>query len=83
MSPLAALLTGVVRHLLDWFRALRRDLAFGLGCTALHHRLSAVGLPTCYPEPAAADDPAWSERRIYDPCLALRLGGSGSVVAAI
>lgn len=61
-------------HILSFFRMLRAELAFYIGCLNLHQRLSDVGSPICFPEPTTAARSALSARDLYDPCLALRVG---------
>ncbi|MDX6740096.1 MutS-related protein [Actinocorallia sp. A-T 12471] len=59
----------------DFLAALRDELAFYVGCVNLAEALAAHGLPLCRPEPRPPEDRALSARGLYDPCLALRLGG--------
>ncbi|GAB2675610.1 MutS-related protein [Kribbella swartbergensis] len=59
-------------HILDFFRMLRAELAFYVGCLNLHERLSAKGEPLCIPDPAG-DRRTLTARGLYDPCLSLRL----------
>jgi hypothetical protein len=63
-------------HVRDFFRALRDELGFYVGCLNLAEALSAAGLPFCLPEPHAPADRALSARGLYEPCLALSLGGA-------
>lgn len=60
-----------VDHILGFFRELRRELAFYLGCLHLRERLSQLGVPTAFPEPRPAGVREWSFRGLRDPCLAL------------
>jgi hypothetical protein len=53
----------------------RRELAFYLGCANLVDALGALGLETCLPEPVESSGRALSAAGLYDPCLALELGG--------
>ncbi|MPZ85339.1 MAG: DNA mismatch repair protein MutS [Actinophytocola sp.] len=64
-----------VDHVVSFFRALRVELAFYLGCVTLHERLAAAGRPVCFPEPVAAGESALSARGLYDACLALTVDG--------
>jgi DNA mismatch repair ATPase MutS len=58
-------------HIKSFFQMLRTELAFYIGCTALHERLKALGEPLCFPEPAAFGTRALGYRGLYDPALAL------------
>ncbi|XVQ15539.1 MutS-related protein [Spirillospora sp. CA-255316] len=63
-------------HVRDFFRALRDELGFYVGCLNLAEALSGAGLPICVPEPQAPANAALSARGLYEPCLALSLGGA-------
>lgn len=71
-------------HVRDFFRLLRDELAFYLGCLNLRMRLVAGGQPVCYPVPAAVGSGALDARGLYDASLALTLDGPviGNDVAA-
>ncbi|MBN9743279.1 DNA mismatch repair protein [Amycolatopsis sp. A1MSW2902] len=58
-------------HVLDFFAVLRKELAFYLGCLALHELLERKGQPTCFPDPAPAGRPALTAEGLYDVGLAL------------
>ena len=63
-------------HVLSFFRSLRAELAFYIGCLNLHSRLLAFGEPVCFP--AVAPEP---ERRhrftgLYDVSLSLQKQGA-------
>jgi MutS-like protein len=60
-------------HVLSFFRMLRAELAFYLGCLNLQERLAAKGEPVCFPKPQPAGYPALSARGLYDVCLTLIL----------
>lgn len=60
-------------HVLSFFWALRRELAFYIGCLTLHRRLSGNGEPVCYPAPKPVGARQRSARGLYDVCLSLRL----------
>lgn len=62
-----------VDHVVGFFRALRTELAFYLGCVNLHERLAAAGAPVCFPEPRPDGRPVLSARGLYDVCLALTI----------
>ena len=71
----AAALAQSVDHVLGFFRMLRAELAFYLGCLNLHADLKARGAPTCLPVPHPLGAPAvFTTRGLYDAGLALALG---------
>lgn len=61
-------------HILSFFRMLRTELAFYVGCLNLHQKLSAKGEPTCFPAPSPCAERHFTVRGLYDVCLALKLG---------
>ncbi|MFC9974606.1 hypothetical protein ACFVH6_27250 [Spirillospora sp. NPDC127200] len=63
-------------HVRDFFRALRDELGFYVGCLNLAEDLARTGLPTCLPEPHPPAERALSARGLYEPGLALSLGGT-------
>ena len=73
---------GVVRESEEWilafFRVLRAELGFLIGCLNLHDAISAVNGGLCLPDPVADGEPAFSASGLYDP--GLRLSISGPVV---
>lgn len=60
-------------HILGFFRTLRAELAFYIGCLNLRERLSAKGEPICFPSPAGRAERRFIARGLYDPSLALTL----------
>lgn len=60
-------------HILGFFRTLRSELAFYLGCLNLHQHLTGKGEPVCFPDPADGGDLILSASGLYDPCLSLHL----------
>jgi DNA mismatch repair ATPase MutS len=58
-------------HVRDFFRMLRAELAFYVGCLNLHEQLLRKGEPVCMPLPAAADERRLSCRGLYDVGLTL------------
>ena len=69
----AAALAQSTDHILDFFRMLRLELGFYVGCLNLRDRLTNKGEPTCFPEPLVSGKPMLSARGLYDPCLSLRV----------
>ncbi len=63
-------------HVLAFFRMLRAELAFYVGCLNLYEALTSLGSLTCMPEPREAAEQKRSAKRLYDPALALALGRS-------
>jgi hypothetical protein len=63
-------------HVLGFFRSLRTELAFYVGCLNLHERLSVKGEPVCFPAPGRAGERTHSFRGLYDVSLSLRCEGS-------
>ncbi len=59
-------------HIGSFFAALRRELAFYLGCLNLHDTLVDRGLPVCAPTPHPIASGKMEAHGLYDPCLALR-----------
>jgi hypothetical protein len=58
-------------HILGFFRMLRSELGFYVGCLNLRERLAGKGEPICFPEPFAAGKAILSARGLYDLCLSL------------
>jgi MutS domain V len=61
-------------HILAFFRMLRAELAFYVGCLNLYEALNSLGCPTCMPIPREGAEQKRSAARLYDPALALTLG---------
>ncbi|HZU88084.1 MAG TPA: DNA mismatch repair protein MutS [Stellaceae bacterium] len=62
-------------HILSFFRMLRTELAFYVGCLNLYERLAAKGAPVCFPVPVPAAQRRHTATDLYDVCLELKLGG--------
>jgi DNA mismatch repair ATPase MutS len=60
-------------HILNFFRMLRTELAFHVGCLNLREQLAKKGEPICWPEPVPATKRKHSFQGLYDVCLSLRL----------
>lgn len=63
-------------HLMNFFNALRTELAFYVGCLNLHARLTSSGAPICFPEPGPPSTKALCFAGLYDVSLALHMGQS-------
>lgn len=59
-------------HILGFLHALRKELAFYIGCLRLRERLAAKGLPTCMPVPAPQSERRHAFEGLYDVSLALQ-----------
>jgi hypothetical protein len=60
-----------VDHIRGFFRLLRAELGFYVGCLNLRDRLTAKGEPVCFPDPAGLGTGRLSARGLYDACLSL------------
>jgi len=60
-------------HVLNFFVALRSELAFYVGCLNLNEQLAGNGEPICFPSPRPAEERALTARALYEPCLSLHL----------
>ncbi|HTX57451.1 MAG TPA: hypothetical protein VMD47_10180 [Candidatus Acidoferrales bacterium] len=60
-------------HILAFFKALRAELAFYVGCINLHERLEAKGEPTCFPVPHEPNAGVHQFSGLYDASLALSI----------
>lgn len=74
INSVANALAQSVDHILSFFIHLRTELGFYLGCINLHEALVALEEPACFPVPVGVQDQRFSAERLYDPCLALKLG---------
>jgi len=63
-------------HILSFFRMLRAELAFYVGCLNLHARLVDKGEPTCFPTPVAPGRRTLTAEGLYDVCLTLLVDGT-------
>lgn len=73
ISHIATSLAQSTDHILSFFEALRRELAFYLGCLNLRDRLTRKGEPVCLPDLESADIVTFVSRGLYDPCLSLNV----------
>jgi hypothetical protein len=60
-------------HILSFFRILRLELGFYIGCLNLRDRLAGKGEPLCFPEALPAGRRALSTQGLYDACLSLNM----------
>jgi hypothetical protein len=75
INLVASALAQSTDHILSFFRMLRSELAFYIGCVNLEARLTGQGEPTCFPVPLAGGPPVLSARGLYDACLTLHTDG--------
>ena len=75
ITRVAVALAESAHHVLSFFKTLRTELAFYVGCMNLHRRLASKGEPMCFPDPAPAGERRHGFRGMYDVCLSLRLEG--------
>jgi hypothetical protein len=69
----ATALTQSTDHILNFFRILRLELGYYIGCLNLHERLVQKGEPVSFPEPLPNGDAGFRCNGLYDVCLSLRL----------
>jgi len=71
-------------HVLSFFKALRTELAFYVGCLNLHSELLSSAMPTCFPTPRSVAERSHQFSGLYDVCLALTMnrGVVGNTVNA-
>lgn len=62
-------------HVLSFFRMLRMELAFYVGCLNLYDRLASKGERVCFPLPVPAGERKHRFSGLYDVSLSLRLEG--------
>lgn len=60
-------------HVLSFFRMLRTELGFFIGCLNLGNALDAKGAHVCYPQPTPVTERRHQFTGLYDICLALRI----------
>lgn len=58
-------------HILSFFRLLKTELGFYIGCLNLFGKLTALEGPVTFPIPAKEDNQIYSSTGLYDACLAL------------
>jgi hypothetical protein len=78
IAPTAGAVRESEAWMLAFFRVLRAELGFLIGCLNLHEAFRALDAGVCMPDPVADGEPAFSASGLYDP--GLRLSISGPVV---
>jgi len=75
ISRVAIALAQSADHVLSFFKTLRTELAFYLGCLNLRDRLAAKDEPLSFPIPEPAGARNHSFGGLYDVCLSLHMDG--------
>lgn len=60
-------------HILSFFKMLRVELAFYVGCLNLYNKLQEKGVQICFPVPVSAKEIKYSFTGLYDVCLCLSI----------
>jgi DNA mismatch repair ATPase MutS len=60
-------------HVLSFFKMLRTELAFYVGCLKLHGELLSKGMPMAFPIPSPATERRHEFSGLYDVCLVLTM----------
>jgi hypothetical protein len=76
ISAVANALAQSAEHIQGFFRMLRTELAFYIGCLNLHDLLVAKREPVCFPEPTPAGERTHRFQGLYDVSLALSMDQS-------
>jgi DNA mismatch repair ATPase MutS len=71
ISHVAAALAQSTDHILSFFRMLRLELGFYVGCLNVRDQLVRKREPLCLPHPRPADQPMLTSQGLYDVCLSL------------
>jgi len=84
ISRVARALAQSSDHVLVFFKILRTELAFYIGCMNLQGQLVAKGMPIAFPAPRSAGARSHEFNGLYDVCLALTMdrGVAGNTVNA-
>jgi DNA mismatch repair ATPase MutS len=84
ISRVARALAQSSDHVLSFFKVLRTELAFYVGCLNLHSELVSKGMPTAFPTPMPVGERSHDFSGLYDVCLALTMdhGVVGNTVNA-
>jgi hypothetical protein len=75
LAPVATALAASTAHILSFFKMLRAELAFYIGCLNLRERLITKGEPVCFPDPVLARECLIHAQGLYDLSLSLSLEG--------
>lgn len=72
IAHIAAALAQSTDHILSFFRMLRLELGFYIGCLNLRDALFQKREPFCWPVPMSLGETSFHARGLYDVCLSLR-----------
>lgn len=73
LTEVAIALAQSTDHILNFFKMLRAELGFYVGCLNLRDRLSSKGEPICFPDARSEGVVTLCARDLYDVCLSLSL----------
>ena len=73
IARVAIALAQSVDHIVNFFKMLKSELAFYVGCLNLYDALRAKELPTSFPSPEPTGHRNLNSSGLYDVCLALRM----------
>ncbi len=73
IARVARALAQSAEHVLGFFKALRTELAFYVGCLNLHEQLSSRGMASCLPVPRPMGQRGYRFEQLYDVCLSLTM----------
>jgi hypothetical protein len=73
ISRVATALAESAEHVLNFFKMMRTELAFYVGCLNLYDKLMAKKRPTCLPTPVPAGERRHHFMGLYDVCLSLHM----------
>ncbi len=73
ISRVAPALAQSADHVMSFFKMLRTELAFYIGCLNLRGRLVAKQEPVCFPKPVPAGERSHHFSGLYDVCLSLHM----------
>jgi DNA mismatch repair ATPase MutS len=84
IARVARALTQSSDHAISFFKALRTELAFYVGCVNLHSELVSRGMPITFPAPMPAGEPSHEFSGLYDVslCLTMNRGVVGNTIHA-
>ncbi len=75
IAPTAGAVHETAQWVLEYFKVLRTELGFLVGCLNLHEGLGGSDARICLPDPVANADRAFSTTGLYDPGLRLTIDG--------
>ncbi|WP_067570189.1 MutS-related protein [Nocardia acidivorans] len=75
LDAVAEVVSRVTDNVQDFFRQLRTELAFYLGCVNLHEKVRASGAPVCFPTPVEAGENLLRATDLRDIGLSLSTSG--------